>query len=346
MHLARGAERSQNGRMQPLPEHDALDPDRFAALGACGEPFVMRGLAADWPLVEAGRQSAAAALGLLASLDEGRPADVMLAPPEVAGRFFYGPDVRGFNFVRQKATVSEVGRKLLELAVQAAPPAVYAGARETRQHLPRFDAAHPLPLAAMQPDAQSRVWLCNRAEVATHFDLSDNIAVVALGRRRFTLFPPSATGDLYVGPFNHTLAGQPISMPDPLRPDLDAYPRFARALEAALSAELGPGDAVFVPALWWHHVAALDAVNVLVNYWYNDVERGGPFLAFIHALAALRDLPEVQRDAWRAWFEHFIFGPDAAGAADHLPAAAQGVNGPASPERSEMIRQFLLRVLS
>ncbi len=70
----------------------------------------------------------------------------------------------------------------------------------------------------MQRDAQSRVWLCNRSEVATHFDLSDNIAVVALGRRRFTLFPPTATADLYVGPFNNTLpAGQPVSMPRPGR---------------------------------------------------------------------------------------------------------------------------------
>ncbi len=146
-----------------------------------------------------------------------------------------------------------------------------------------------------------------------------------------TLFPPTATADLYVGPFNNTLAGQPVSMPDPLRPDLAAYPRFAQALESALSAELGPGDAVFIPALWWHHVAALGAVNVLVNYWYNDVAHGGPFVAFIHALAAIRDLPESQRTGWHAWFEHFIFAPGAADAASHLPAGAQGVNGPASP---------------
>jgi hypothetical protein len=331
--------------MQPLLEHGPLDPESFATLSARGKPFVMRGQAAAWPLVEAGRSSAEAALAVLATFDEGQPADVMLAPPEVAGRFFYGPEVRGFNFVRQQASLSEVGRKLLELAPQAAPPAVYAGARETRHYLPGFDTAHPFLLAAMQRDAQSRVWLCNRAEVATHFDLSDNVAVVALGRRRFTLFPPTATGDLYVGPFNNTLAGQPISMPDPLRPDFDAYPRFAQALETALSAELGPGDAVFIPALWWHHVAALDAVNVLVNYWYNDVAHGGPFVAFIHALAAIRDLPAGQRAGWHAWFEHFIFGPDAADAAGHLPASAQGVNGPASAERTETIRQFVLRML-
>lgn len=332
--------------MLPLPEYAAPTPEEFTGLCEAGQPFVMRGLAADWPLVEAGRKSPTAALTILASMDSGKPSEVMLAPQETGGRFFYGADMRGFNFVRQKASLAEVGRKLLELAPEASPPIVYAGANETAQHLPQFDVANPLPHAAMQRDAKSCVWLCNKAEVSTHFDLSDNIAVVALGRRRFTLFPPQATSDLYVGPLNNTLAGQPVSMPDPLRPDFETYPRFARALEQAQAAELEPGDAIFVPTLWWHHVAALDAVNVLVNYWYNDVTRGGPFVAFVHALSAIRDLPDTQREGWRAWFEHFVFAPDAAQAADHLPPHAQGVNGPATPEREEMIRQYLLKVLS
>jgi hypothetical protein len=332
--------------MAPLPEHRSPPPERFAELTTAGQPFVMRGVADDWPLVQAGRKSPAAAITLLASFESGAPADVMLGPPEIGGRFFYGAGAQGFNFTRQKATLAAVAGKLLELAHEPAPAAVYAGANETRTHLPRFDAAHPLPHAAMQRDAQSRVWLCNRTEVATHFDLSDNIAVVALGRRRFTLFPPEATGDMYVGPLNHTLAGQPISMPDPLRPDLAAYPRFAAALEVAQTAELGPGDAVYIPTLWWHHVAALDPVNVLVNYWYNDVARGGGFLALVHAMLAIRDLPAEQRQAWRHWFEHFVFGDEAPHAADHLPPQARGVNGPASPQRDEMIRQFLLKVLS
>src|SRR3546814_5587571 len=94
------------------------------------------------------------------------------------------------------------------------------------------------------------VWLGNATEVATHFDLSDNFAVVALGRRRFTLFPPGATADLYVGPLNHTLAGQPVSMVDPLAPDRQRYPRYARAEAQALIADLEPGDAIYIPALW------------------------------------------------------------------------------------------------
>src|SRR5690606_9116329 len=130
---------------------------------------------------------------------------------------------------------------------------IYAGAVATATHAPRFDAEHPFPLAAGQPRVETRIWLGNATQVATHFDLSDNFAVVALGRRRFTLFPPEATANLYVGPLNVTLAGQPVSMVDPLAPDPERYPRYAAARELALIAELEPGDALFIPTLWWHH---------------------------------------------------------------------------------------------
>jgi hypothetical protein len=254
--------------------------------------------------------------------------------------------MRGFNFNRDRATLSQLADHLLRIAGEAEPIGIYAGATATATHLPRFDTENPFPLAAGQPQVQTRVWLGNRTQVASHFDLSDNFAVVALGRRRFTLFPPEATGDLYVGPLNVTIAGQPVSMVDPLAPDLERYPRYPAARELALTAELGPGDALFVPMLWWHHVEATEPVNVLINYWHNDVERGGGFPALIHAMLTIRDLPAAQRRAWRSWFEHMVFGSEAQHAADHLPAHGRGVNGPPTPERDEMIRQFLLKVLS
>jgi len=309
-------------------------------------PVVIRGLAAGWPLVEAGRRSVGEAIGYLKTLDTGAPTEVMIAPPEERGRFFYWPDMRGFNFHKDRATLSQLADHLLQIAGEAEPIGIYAGATATATHLPRFDAENPFPLVAGQLRAQSRAWLGNATQVASHFDLSDNFAVVALGRRRFTLFPPEATKDLYVGPLNVTFAGQPVSMVDPLAPDLARYPRYPAARALAQTADLAPGDALFVPSLWWHHVEATEPVNVLINYWHNDVERGGGFPALIHAMLAIRDLPAPQREAWHAWFEHLVFGEDAQHAADHLPPHGQGVNGPPTPERNEAIRQFLLKVLS
>ena len=124
----------------------------------------------------------------------------------------------------------------------------------------------PLVPAAAKP----RLWIGNAAKVATHNDPIENVAVVAAGRRRFTLFPPSAEPDLYMGPHDPTPAGARISMVHVTAPDFERFPRFASALEVAQVAELLPGDAIFIPRDWYHHVEALDRFNVLVNYWWDS----------------------------------------------------------------------------
>lgn len=307
-------------------------------------PVVMRGLAAHWPLVAAARADPAAVLDHIERTDTGQPADIMMTPAQEQGRFFFTPDMSGFNFRREHLSLGELARNLRQWAGEADPIGIYAGAAEIARHCPALAAENPLPLVDGM-GATGRIWLGNATQVATHFDLSDNIAVVAAGRRRFTLFPPQATADLYVGPLNITLAGQPVSMVDPLAPDHDRYPRFAQAAALALYAELEPGDAIFIPTLWWHHVAASGPINVLVNYWHQDAARGGGFLALVHALLAIRDQPALQRAAWRSWFEHFVFGEDAPDAAAHLPPHARGVNGPATPARDEQMRRFIIQVL-
>ena len=50
-------------------------------------------------------------------------------------------------------------------------------------------------------------------------------------------------------------------------PDLDRFPLFEAALELAQEAVLSPGDAIFIPRCWFHHVEALERFNILVNYW-------------------------------------------------------------------------------
>lgn len=326
----------------PTPERTAFERE----LRPLHRPFVIRGIARDWPLVTEGRKSTDAALSYLEGLDIGAPTDVMMAPPEARGRFFYSDDMRGFNFQRGRVSLTQLARHLRALASEAEPMGVYAGATSTRSHLPGFDAANPFPLANGADGPATRVWLGNATQVATHFDLSDNFAVVALGRRRFTLYPPGAVRDLYVGPLDVTLAGQPVSMVDPLAPDLDRYPRFVDAQRQAVTAELEPGDALYIPTLWWHHVEATAPINVLINYWHNDAVQGGGFLALTHAILAIRDLPDPERAAWRDWFDHMVFGPDASASADHIPEHARGITGRPSPQRDSMMRNFIARVLS
>ena len=333
--------------MEPVEEISEPTAEQFEAeIRPAYRPVVIRGIAKDWALVREGRQGPAPALDYLRRFDSKRPTQVMLAQPQEGGRFFYSPDIRGLNFQRQDATLTQLADQLQAIIDDPSPPAMYAGATPMASHLPGLSRRNDFALVGHLPDATPRLWLGNATQVATHFDMSDNFAVVALGSRRFTVFPPDATADLYVGPLNFTLAGQPVSMVDPLNPDHDRYPRYAKAQAKAQYVDLQPGDAIYIPTLWWHHVNATAPVNILMNYWHNNVRDGGAFLALAHAMLSVRDLPQPQREAWRHWFEHFVFGPDAAHAADHLPKGAEGINGPASEQRTQMMRQYIASVLA
>ncbi|MBD3984298.1 cupin-like domain-containing protein, partial [Xanthomonas citri pv. citri] len=81
------------------------------------------------------------------------------------------------------------------------------------------------------------------------------------------------------------------------------------ALASALVAELEPGDALYIPPLWFHQVEALEKVNLLVNYWWpviGDARLPAPAAALVQAIQVLNALPPAQRDAWAAMFEHYV----------------------------------------
>lgn len=306
---------------------------------------MLRGFAAAWPAVHAARASTREACHYLRRFDAGKPVPMFLGPPSIKGHFWYRDDMRGLNYQHHMAQLGTLLDGLLDAQDAPDPPSMYAGAVSITDHLPGFEIANSSPLPAAS--AIARVWIGNSVTVSTHFDLSENIAVVVAGKRRFTLFPPEQVRNLYVGPFDFTFAGPPVSMVDLRQPDLGRYPRFAEALETAECAELEPGDAVYVPYMWWHHVESLNRFNLLVNYWWDLTDKpwqGSPFKALMHAIMSVRDLPEREREVWRAWFDHYVFG---AGhdAVSHLSPQHRSVLGEMTPQVSQAIKQWLMESL-
>jgi hypothetical protein len=305
------------------------------------QPVVLAGLVKEWPSVLAAQQSSRALGDYLRGFDRGRQLPVLEGPPAIRGRFFYREDMRGLNFERRNATIGDTIERLLGFLEAGNPPSLYVESAPTLEYLPAFAPQHPMPL--LPPTAMPRIWLGNALTISAHFDLSNNIACVVGGRRRFTLFPPEQIGNLYVGPIEFNVSGLPISMVALDSPDLGRFPKFAEALRHARQAELAPGDAIYIPYGWWHHVQSLTPFNVLVNYWWNESPPSvSPFECMLHAVLALRDLPPAQRDVWRNMFEHYVFSsPEET--LGHLSREQRGLLGPPSPSRTQAIRAILAR---
>lgn len=117
---------------------------------------------------------------------------------------------------------------------------------------------------------QTHVWVAPAGTVTpAHFDVYHNFFAQLHGRKRFLLFPPSAWQQLYLYPILHP-GGRSSQV------NLDVPPRaeeaestfpyyFAQELRG-LQAELNPGDVLYIPPLWFHHVTALEQ-STSVSIW-------------------------------------------------------------------------------
>lgn len=327
--------------MQQIEEWQNVDRALFEnEIFPANRPAVMRGLLRDWPAVQAGRQSRSSVVDYFARLDAGATVAAMVGPPEIEGRFFYTDDFKGFNFGSKNVSIGTALDTFLSLAEDPRPPAIALQAMSVPDLMPGFLQDNTMPL--LNSDIAPRMWISNRSMIATHFDNNHNIACVVSGSRRFTVFPPEQVSNLYLGPLLKTPGGTPISVVDLREPDYEKFPRFREALESAREAVLEPGDAIYIPILWWHGVESLDPLNILVNYWWNDTAPAHhkPILALIHSVALMSELPADQREVWHAFFNYFAFQSEGDPAA-HLPSDLRDVVGNLSSTDRDQVLAFV-----
>lgn len=309
------------------------------------EPILIRGLVRHWPIVRAAVDSSAAVGAYLRRFCAGATVNAVFGKPGERGRVFYNEDLSGFNFEAVKSRLESVLDDIRTQSQAANPAGVYVGSTPVDRVLPGFRSENDIRLDVSDPLVS--IWLGNQSRIAAHFDQPDNIACCAAGRRRFILFPPGEIVNLYPGPIDNTPAGQIISMVDFEKPDFDAFPRFRSALEQAQLAELEPGDAIWVPSMWWHHVESLEDLNVLINYWWHATPAwmDAPASVLDYALLALRDLPKRQREAWKAIFDFYVFDFEEE-SIGHIPENRRGVLNPMDATSARKLRAQLLRKIN
>lgn len=142
-----------------------------------------------------------------------------------------------------------------------------------------------------QPDAVN-FWMGDeRAVTSMHKDHYENLYCVISGKKVFTLLPPSDLPlipyELYTparfkatenGDFEivdevaeHFTELSPLpKVPwiaiDPLNPDLEKYPRYAKANPVTCTVQAG--EMLYLPSLWFHHVQQSHGC-IAINFWYD-----------------------------------------------------------------------------
>jgi hypothetical protein len=331
--------------LAPIPEVTIAGSGELdERLREAKHPFVIRGLVGHWPLVEAGRRSGRDARDYLLLRGRSRPFTASIGTPQSRGRLFYD-DTMAMNFRTVQAPLPEIFARIEAAEQLPEAPPIYLASIDVHDFFSGLHEANHVELG--ERSCLASIWMGTATRIAAHNDFPDNLACVAVGQRRFTLFPPDQFRNLYLGPVDNTPAGRAVSMVDFHAPDFGAFPRFREALRHASSAQLLAGDALYIPSMWWHHVEGLEPFNVLVNYWWRDTPRwlGQPQDALNHAMMAIRDLPADEKGHWRDLFDHYVFenGDEVVA---HIPPQARSVLAPLTSESAGRIRAYLLRMLS
>jgi hypothetical protein len=302
-------------------------------------------LVREWPVVHAARDSPRALKEYLAAFDIGGRMDAFFGDPAIAGKYYYNPNLEGFNFERRMMKFLDALQAIVEAVECPQSKSVYVGSVPTADYLPGFAAGNPMPL--LDPATGPRIWLGTASNVSSHYDALDNLACVIAGQRRFTLYAPELIGKLYVGPIDNTMAGQPVSLAASA-PEGSAreFPLFEEIREQALQAELEPGDALYLPKLWWHQVESTAPFNGLVNYWWDAFSAGpdAPYTSLLLSMITIAERPAAERQAWKALFDHYVFR-NAGHPLAHLPPEQHGLLGPLKPDNYAKIRARIMRLL-
>ena len=130
------------------------------------------------------------------------------------------------------------------------------------------------------------MWLGPRGCVSPlHYDPLDNCFLQHMGRKRVLLFAPnntntSGSGSGSISGWHYAGHDGQQSNTSPIDPEVldssnvnaiqqyrDEYPLFFEEAPPRLECILEPGDFLYIPSRWWHHVRSIDT-SASVNVWW------------------------------------------------------------------------------
>lgn len=225
--------------LNPLPLHPTLITDGLA----------------DWPAVT--RWSPAQ----LRRVAAGRRVQVMVSR---SGEFKFDHDWSATDPKNQYVVDNVPFEKMLDWISDGTPgaPKCYVPQISLPELLPELEADLRFP-EVVSPESV-RFWCGSAGTVAPlHWDTVNNLFAQIHGSKQFTLFAPDEMSRLY--PFPEDAKSHRLSQVDVGNPDFERCPLYRDA--TPITVTVLPGQLLFLPAFWWHHVRAV-TVSISANRWW------------------------------------------------------------------------------
>jgi hypothetical protein len=317
------------------------------------EPVVLTGVMEDWKLLRELRARATyeQKLALLGSLHGAEPVRFSTLPRKMGGHYhFQDGETRSTTFgpPQPKLPFDTFAHQLLRSLNGESEDYVYLQAMFLDPGTPLWEALGPGVLPMISPDqARPMLWAGSNGQVVNlHYDDFLNFICMLEGTKRVTLFSPDLMPFMYHAPFDRMLNHAQASLVRMLEPDLGRFPLFERAMKEARVAVLEPGEVLFVPPMWWHHVESY-GFNVMINNWVLPAPLEEIVALQENVTKALRlfqDATAEQRAGARAGYTRALLAPEeAAGAQEPRYAAHQEETRRLTTRLPDSLRQQFAR---
>lgn len=143
-----------------------------------------------------------------------------------------------------------------------------------------YDLCSILPKVDNLP-TYTNLWIGKNTQSGLHYDYNDNFLIQVYGSKKVFLVAPEETQYLYPLPQNFTK-----TQVNPCNPDFDKFPKFKNAV--IWKGELCPGEALFIPKGWFHHIYA-PKESISLNCWFGPGMKAKDFLLSFY------------RSGWPVW---------------------------------------------
>ena len=209
-------------------------------------PWCSRDWSNDWPAVRAARESPRALANFIRGFDRGKAVIVIEGPPSIRGQHFLS---RRHDRLQFRAPAGDDQRDARPPARawrdDPNPPAMFIESMPTENSCP---ASPPRTRCRWsRRDVAPRIWIGKRSRCRRISTCCTTSPASSAAGGDSRCFRPSRWRTCTWGRSISRPRARPSAWCRCTTPDLARFPRFAEALRHAQSAELDPGDALYIP---------------------------------------------------------------------------------------------------